>query len=126
MQDASRSALTALLGVSNIHFWNRIDYFAADRGLDPLLMTWTLGVEEQFYLVLPFLLFALRGVKARTAILAVFFLTAASFALCLVYTDTAPMTAFYLIQARAWELGIGVMLAIWMASGRPLPHGKRR
>ena len=115
--------MSALVGVSNIHYWKSIAYFTPDANLDPLLMTWTLGVEEQFYILFPIFLLALRRFGQTANVLAILLLTVASLAVCLVLTDDTPTAAFYLIPARAWEFGVGVMLAIWMASGKSVPYG---
>ncbi|HOY79121.1 MAG TPA: acyltransferase, partial [Hyphomonadaceae bacterium] len=55
----SSSAISALAGVANIRFWQGTGYFTPSAHFDPLLMTWSLGVEEQFYVVFPFLLLAI-------------------------------------------------------------------
>ncbi len=105
------TATSALLGVSNISFFRFRDYFGPDARLHPLLMTWSLGVEEQFYLLFPFLVFAIgRWARGRTlAVLAVTSLL--SFIASTWCTYTHPAAAFYLLPFRAWELGVGVILA---------------
>jgi peptidoglycan/LPS O-acetylase OafA/YrhL len=123
LKDASWSAVSALLGVSNMHFWATVSYFTPDASLDPLLMTWTLGVEEHFYLLLPLVLLGLRRFSPNTNLAAIFILSFASLIASVVLTVQAPRAAFYLIPSRAWELGTGVMLAIWVLSKRPLPQG---
>jgi peptidoglycan/LPS O-acetylase OafA/YrhL len=103
--------LSGALYVSNFTLWNEVGYFDSAAKMKPLLHLWSLGVEEQFYLVWPVLLlvaFRWRG----PVILAV---TVASF-LCAV--ASSPTDAFYLPWNRFWELGIGALLALY---GRDLP-----
>lgn len=114
------SAGSALAGGSNFRFWMDTGYFAPSARLDPMLMTWSLGVEEQFYLVLPFVLLALRPFSARIQLFAIAGLTLASLAVSIVMTARFPNAAFYLLPSRGWELGAGVLLAVWQAQGR---HG---
>ncbi|MDG2003454.1 MAG: acyltransferase family protein [Novosphingobium sp.] len=111
------SSLAALLAVSNIHFESSISYFNPNAALDPMLMTWSLGVEEQFYVVLPFILIGLRRFNDRMVLTLLGMMVLASLALCIHYSVAAPASAFYLLPARAWELGIGVMLGVWLATG---------
>ncbi len=113
----------SLVAVSNFKFWLRTNYFTLDARTDPLLMTWSLGVEEQFYLLTPaFLLVVMRWRRdaVRSALLA---LSAVSLGSWVYLTATAPEAAFYLLPPRAWELAAGALLAVSAAehSGRPAP-----
>ena len=101
--------VATLLFVSNLWFFERIDYFNPDAELDPLLHTWSLGVEEQFYLIFPVIvgLLARRWRRALLPVLGGLF--AASLALALTKSDTFPTQAFYLLQYRFWELLAGVL-----------------
>lgn len=105
------SAMSALGGVSNIRFWQSNGYFTPDAHFDPLLMTWSLGVEEQFYVAFPFLLLALAKLSSRTRIIVLTGLTVISFAIAQVMIAADSQAAFYLLPARAWELAIGALLA---------------
>ena len=110
--DYARSLLAALLSVANIFFWRESGYFAAPASAKPLLHTWSLGVEEQFYLLFPPLLaFLFRAVPKHLKTI-VWVLAAVSFAACVVMTRLAPDAAFYLPVTRAWELLLGSQLAI--------------
>lgn len=123
LKEFSRSVAASTLSVSNILFWKESAYFELSADLKPLLHTWSLGVEEQFYLLYPLLL-ALLWKRARRfavpvlAILAVLSLAAAEWA-----SAAAPNAAFYLLPFRAWELLLGA-LAMLLAGPRPvvLPH----
>jgi peptidoglycan/LPS O-acetylase OafA/YrhL len=107
------SLVAVNLFVSNILFWARLDYFAADADLQPMLHTWSLAVEEQFYLIFPLLLLALRRLSmARLGALTAAWCLA-SFALAEWGSHARPGMAFFLLPFRAWELGVGALLAIF-------------
>jgi peptidoglycan/LPS O-acetylase OafA/YrhL len=108
----------AIGGTSNLWFFLSANYFAPDARVEPFLMTWSLGIEEQFYVLLPPLLLVLRRVDRRATMPAMAVMTLASFALSIVLTDRNPSAAFYLLPTRAWELGIGVLLAL-LLDARP-------
>jgi peptidoglycan/LPS O-acetylase OafA/YrhL len=105
------TATSALLAVSNFSFWRFEDYFLADSRLTPLLMTWSLGVEEQFYLFFPFLMIAAARLWPRRIPILIGAVSLTSFAFSVWCTKAYPAAAFYLLPPRAWELGIGAMLA---------------
>jgi len=105
----------AAASVANIRFAAAAgDYFAAVGSPSPFLHFWSLSVEEQFYLVWPFLLLlGMRVGRPRLgAALVLGLVLAASFAACLLLTDAAPGWAFYLLPTRAWQLATGGLLAI--------------
>lgn len=108
----ARSAKYAALGWSNFFFHRNTDYFDVSADLQPLLHTWSLGVEEQFYLVWPlFLLIVIRrwgiGRKLKLSLLLAL-LGSLFYAVWLTYHD--PKSAFYLPHARAWELLAGAAI----------------
>jgi peptidoglycan/LPS O-acetylase OafA/YrhL len=112
---AARAARAAALYASNVFFdYDAADYFAPGVELNPLLHTWSLGVEEQFYLFWPALvLFGLGHGGSRARLFALLgTVTAVSFALCLWMTVRQPTFAFYELPARAWEFGVGGLLAL--------------
>ena len=108
-------AIGALFGVANVKFWLKNNYFADDSPVLPLLMTWSLGVEEQFYLFFPGLMLAIGRLTVRRRLLVLAGLTLLSFSVSVVGTARYPSASFYLLPARAWELGAGAMLAVWSA-----------
>lgn len=99
---------------ANILFYKQSGYFDAAAETKPLLHTWSLSVEEQFYLVFPILLFFLfkkfRGLRLAGVLI---FLALVSFAASLLTINKKPDAVFYLIQFRAWELLLGSILAVW-------------
>lgn len=108
----NKSFLAAGLSVSNVFFWLDSGYFNNDAQLKPLLHTWSLGVEEQFYIFFPLLL--LLAHRLAKPLLAVFIgvLFLISLVLSVIYIDTSPDAVFYLLPHRAWELLAGSLLAI--------------
>ena len=111
-RDFGRSLVAAPLAVSNLYFWRTSNYFSPSSAGLPLLHTWSLGVEEQFYLIFPFLLAWLHKLP-RGAMLGVLgCVVAASFACSAELALRNPDAAFYLPQSRAWELGLGALLAL--------------
>jgi peptidoglycan/LPS O-acetylase OafA/YrhL len=119
-QDLSKSAIASALFVSNIFFWLLgQNYLAGALELQPLLHTWSLSVEEQFYLLWPLLLLILWAVErqlriqsSHLIIATVFVLSTISFALSVSWATTNPHAAFYLTPSRVWELGAGAALAL--------------
>lgn len=110
-RDLGTSALMLQLFASNVFFWrNTGGYFDADAELLPLLHTWSLSVEEQFYVVIPLLLWlGWRMGKGRTLPWIILAVTILSF-LWLVLLSTSDRSAFYLLPTRAWEMGVGGLL----------------
>ncbi|HEX4080284.1 MAG TPA: acyltransferase family protein [Rhizomicrobium sp.] len=101
---------TALFG-ANFEFWREVGYFDAFANQKPLLHLWSIAVEEQFYLLFPALLLALRRASPRRRVAAVACVFAASFALSVWGVAAARVATFYLLPARAWELMLGALLA---------------
>ncbi len=114
-----RSVAYQSLLISNVYFWKTIGYFSPGD-TQPLLHTWSLAVEEQFYLLFPFLLVALAKWGKRVMVLSLGVLTVMSFGLGAYATRFHPTAAFYLLPSRAWELSLGALLAASPDLGRPL------
>jgi peptidoglycan/LPS O-acetylase OafA/YrhL len=96
--------------VSNLALWRESGYFDTSAALKPLLHLWSLGVEEQYYLAWPLLLFLFRG-RTRQMGWMIGVVAAASFALNVFLTARRPDAAFYLPVSRFWELMAGSGLA---------------
>ncbi len=111
--DFAASALASLLFVSNGFFWRQTGYFAPVAEWMPLLNTWSLAVEEQYYVVFPlFMLMVRRWLAARQfAVIGIVF--AGSFVLSAYGAHHHPSAAFYLTPFRAWEILLGVLVAYW-------------
>lgn len=108
---------------SNFLFWRTTGYFGGAAELNPLLHTWSLAVEEQFYLFFPLLLIAVRWMRANLLLLMLIALSILSLVLAEVLLASGHgSAAFYLLPTRAWELGVGAIAAILYQSGRVLPR----
>ena len=112
LRDSSQSVAAVSVFASNFLFWFHSGYFdplAAER---PLLHTWSLGVEEQFYVLFPvtFLLLWRFGIRWLSALVVT--VTIASLALAEYWQPLDASAAFYLLPTRAWELSIGVLCAL--------------
>lgn len=116
----SESAGAAALFWSNIFFNATAGYWDAAASSKPLLHTWSLAVEEQFYLVFPLILYAIRRwtLKVRFTVLAA--MAAVSFAASIWAVWAIPTAAFYEAPFRFWEFLLGAMLAL-----RPVKAGPR-
>ncbi|AOE81952.1 acyltransferase family protein [Pseudomonas lurida] len=105
---------------SNLLFARQHGYFDAASDIKPLLHTWSLAVEEQFYIVFPLLLTLLSS-RLKHWRLALFCVLLVSFGMSVWAVTHQPQKAFYLLHLRAWELLAGAMLAVlptrdWRAS----------
>lgn len=95
--------------ISNIYFWRASGYFDAAAQEKWLLHTWTLGLEAQFYVLLPLFLVILWKIKpqAKTLLWGLLFAFFASLALSVVASNWKPVPAFYLLPTRGWEFIAG-------------------
>ncbi|MCB1669760.1 MAG: acyltransferase family protein [Gammaproteobacteria bacterium] len=124
MRSFSRDLLGVVLFASNFLFWADTDYWGAATELNPLLHTWSLAVEEQFYLVFPLLLMWIwkwqqgnnfrRGPGWRRILPLIIFgvLGVGSLVLSEWSTSRAPMAGYFLLPGRAWELLLGAIIAL--------------
>ena len=112
LKEYARSLLAALLSASNFFFWQQSGYFDAPSSTKPLLHTWSLAVEEQFYLFFPLLLARIYRKAPRRLPAVLWTLAGFSLVLCISITPDAPDLAFYWPITRMWELLVGSLLAI--------------
>lgn len=110
--DFSKSLLAALFSASNFYFWKHSGYFSAPAETTPLIHTWSLAVEEQFYIFLPIFLVLAYRYFPRKLRLSVAVIAGASFVLSAVGVVWHPTAAFYLAPTRAWELLLGVLISL--------------
>ena len=107
----AKEGVAALIYVSNIYYWQTINYFGFQVEGSFLLHTWSLAVEEQFYLFFPILLVILHRVFPNRRASPILVLAIASFVLNLVMVGIKPEATFYLLPTRAWELLAGAYLS---------------
>ncbi|RYG09784.1 MAG: acyltransferase, partial [Burkholderiales bacterium] len=117
LQEFAGSVVSAVLGWSNIFFWSKAGYFDAAANTRPLLHTWTLSVEWQFYVIWPaFLLAALAVRKAWFAPTAIALAALVSLAGS-IYFQNDPTTIFYQMPFRIFEFAIGALI-LWIPKVR--------
>lgn len=123
MEDFGRSVVAVVFFASNILFWQNIDYFAPAAEDNPLLHTWSLAVEEQFYIFFPLLLLWLWRFGRNPTFYVVLVTCVVSFLLAELGSRAAPDATFYLLHTRAWELGAGSLCAFVLHRRGPLANG---
>lgn len=113
--DYAGSLVTSLFFSSNLWFWSADSYWGQASALKPLLHTWSLAIEEQFYLIAPWLIIIFS--RKRTMLVIAFVLI---FIASLVFAELtsrhAPESAFFLLPSRAWELLAGSLVSFYLAS----------
>ncbi len=118
MKDFSKTLVAVNMFMSNILFWRESGYFDPAAELKPLLHTWSLSVEEQYYVVFPLFLKAIWCFSKRWVLVFLFVLALISLSLAHFGAVANPQATFYLLPARGWELLIGVFVAFYMSN----PH----
>ena len=99
--------------VSNLILWSESGYFDTLAETKPLLHLWSLGVEEQFYIFWPLIVYLLWKIKLNVKA-TVFIILLSSLFYCIWQTDNTPDAAFYSPQTRFWELLVGSLLSIFV------------
>ncbi|MGE0350259.1 acyltransferase family protein [Hydrogenophaga sp.] len=111
-----KSAIAAIGFSSNLWFWqSALEYFGPAVESAPLLHTWSLAVEEQFYIFFPLLIIFIHRHTSQHLGKIIIGIVVASFLLAAFMVHWKPSATFYLLPTRAWELGIGSILAIYSA-----------
>jgi len=111
-EDFAKSSLASAFSVSNIYFWQTTRYFGLDGHSKPLLHTWSLGVEEQFYIFFPLLLYALFRFAPKRLPWIMAAIGLLSFGMSVVGAYKTPSATFFLLPTRAWELLLGFLLVL--------------
>ncbi len=111
LENFSKSLVAAALSLSNVFFWNDSGYFAASSETQPLLHTWSLAVEEQFYALFPLCLLLANRFSKGSLRITLTFLIALSFCASSVQAFLGQTGGFYLLHSRAWELLLGAVIA---------------
>jgi peptidoglycan/LPS O-acetylase OafA/YrhL len=112
IDDLAKSIVYSIVFLSNVFFYSQTSYFDSKLAANPVLHTWSLSVEEQFYVLFPLFMFFLRPLGVRTQKLLIAAVALLSFCASAIQVYTESTAAFYLVQYRAWELLIGGLVAI--------------
>ena len=120
MKDFSQSLAAVPLFASNALFWSESGYFDGHADLKPLLHTWSLAVEEQYYLLFPLVLIPLARNGKHRIIAGLVVFGAASFSLTEFLVPRDAGAAFFLLPTRIWELALGSLIALTLPA-RPTP-----
>jgi peptidoglycan/LPS O-acetylase OafA/YrhL len=126
--ELAESAFWQMFFLSNVYFWLTTGYFAGPAEEKPLLHTWSLSVEEQFYLLVPFLMLVCwRYARDRVKFVRCFIAAIAvgSFLISVYTVAFHRSVAFYLLPSRAWELALGGLLAT-LPAGWPTQNARIR
>lgn len=110
--DFGWSLMASMSFVSNIYFWKSIDYFSVSAELTPLLHTWSLAVEEQYYIFAPIVMYLTYRFLRGRWIVVLLPVILISFSLSIYGVQSGPRFTFYWLPTRAWEILIGAVLVL--------------
>lgn len=114
----NESLIAAIFFIPNVYFWITGGYFGTEDALKPLLHTWSLGIEEQFYIFFPVIFFLiLKKINIlKNKILIVFILSFFSYLLNYYFEKKGHFDPnFFLLPMRVWEFGIGVLASLFLS-----------
>jgi len=112
MKSFSQSLVAISIFASNILFWRTSGYFDSTSELKPLMHTWSLSVEEQFYIIFPTLILLLWPLGKKWVLRILMILSLISLGTAQVFIISEPSPTFYLLPTRAWELLLGGVVAL--------------
>ena len=115
MQDFSQSLFATATFLSNFLFFSESGYFDTTTELKPLLHTWSLAVEEQYYILFPLILLSTWKLKRKWVVVILSIMALLSLLLAQWASNVAPKAAFYLLPTRFWELLIGSFIAFYFS-----------
>lgn len=95
---------------SNIFFWKDVDYFATASEIKPLLHTWSLAVEEQYYILFPIFLFTFWRIGKRFILGMLILIATLSLIRAQVISSSKVSENFFLLPTRFWEISIGALI----------------
>jgi peptidoglycan/LPS O-acetylase OafA/YrhL len=124
MKDFSQSLVAMSVFMSNILFWRESGYFNTAAELKPLLHTWSLAVEEQYYVLFPLFLMLFWKLGKRLIFVTLGLMFFVSLAVAQWATYAKPDAAFYLLPTRGWELLIGAFAAFYLSQPNCKDFGK--
>ena len=124
MKDFSKSFVAVSVFASNILFWRESGYFDTAAELKPLLHTWSLAVEEQYYVIFPLFLMLFWKLGKRWILVVLGLVFVASLAVAQWGAYAKPAAAFYLLPTRGWELLIGAFAAFYLSQANRKVFGK--
>ncbi len=113
MKDFSASLIAVSTYTSNILFWRESGYWAPVNELKPLLHTWSLAIEEQYYILFPLFLMLMWKLRKRWIFTSLLMIMVLSLLLAQWGSDKYPVPTFFLLPTRAWELAIGAGIAFY-------------
>lgn len=117
--DFTKSVVAVSLFVSNIFFYSETDYFGFSAEEVPLLHTWSLAVEEQYYVFFPFFMLIVWRYAPRLLLWLILALAVLSFGLAQYASERYPTANFFLTPTRIWELMVGSACAIVIKNIKP-------
>ncbi len=126
MEKFSRSLVAVSIFASNILFRKESGYFDSAAELKPLLHTWSLGIEEQYYVLFPLFIMLAWKLGRRFIVAILLVLLVASLAFAEYKIAHKPAAAFYLLPSRGWELLLGALVAFYMENAAQSPSEARR
>lgn len=106
-----KSVISSSIFLSNVYFWKTTGYFESDVYKNPLIHTWSLSLEEQFYLFFPILLLILDRYIKKKLIVIIILIILLSFLINLIGVKYYPSATYFLLPTRAWELLLGTVLS---------------